>query len=77
MKDVKILGGGCANCGKLYHNAEEAAQNKGIECSFEKITDFKVIAEYGVMRTPALVVDGKVVVSGKVATVKEIEELLG
>lgn len=76
MKDIKILGGGCANCGKLYDNAIAAAKNKGIECNFEKITDFKIIAEYGVMRTPALVMDGKVVVSGKVATVKEIEELL-
>lgn len=76
MKDLKILGGGCANCKTLYKNAEEAAKNLGVECSFEKVTDFKKIAEYGVMRTPALVIDGKVVVSGSVPSVKEIEGLL-
>ena len=76
MKNVKILGGGCANCHKLYANAELAAKNISAECEFEKITDFKEIAAYGVMRTPALVVDGKVVSYGSVPSAKEIEAWL-
>jgi small redox-active disulfide protein 2 len=76
MKKIQVLGGGCAKCGVLYKNAEEAAKALGIEYSIEKVTDFKVIIAFGVMTTPALVVDGFVKVSGKVPSAKECEDLI-
>ena len=76
MKKIQVLGGGCAKCGVLYKNAEEAAKALGLDYTIEKITDFKVIMTFGVMTTPALVVDGVVKVSGKVPSAKECEALL-
>ena len=76
MKKIQVLGGGCAKCGVLYQNAETAAKSLGIEYGMEKITDFKIIMQFGVMTTPALVVDGVVKISGKVPTAKECEALL-
>jgi small redox-active disulfide protein 2 len=76
MKKIQVLGGGCAKCGVLYKNAEEAAASLGIEYEMEKITDFKVIMGFGVMTTPALVVDGVVKVAGKVPSAKECEALM-
>ena len=73
---VKILGGGCKNCAKLYANVEEAAKNKGVSITIEKVTDYRDIVSYGVMKTPALVIDEEVKVSGRVAKVSEIESLL-
>ena len=57
---VKVLGGGCAKCHELEANAKAALASLGLDQSVELITDFSVIAAYGVMSTPALVVDGKV-----------------
>lgn len=65
---VKILGGGCPKCKKLADNAQKAADELGIEITVEKITDFKQYADYGVMITPALVIDEKLISSGKVLT---------
>jgi small redox-active disulfide protein 2 len=76
MKKIQVLGGGCSKCITLAKNAEEAAKNIGVEIEMEKITDFKKIMEFGVMTTPALVVDGVIKVSGKVPSVKECESLL-
>lgn len=76
MKKIQVLGGGCAKCGTLYKNAEAAAQSLGIDYEMEKITDFKVIMEKGVMSTPALVVDGEIKSTGKVPSQKECEELI-
>jgi small redox-active disulfide protein 2 len=76
MKVLKILGGGCAKCGILYKNTEEAAKALGIKYSIEKITDFQIIARYGVMQTPALVVDEEVVMTGAVPSAKELEKYL-
>ncbi|HKL11805.1 MAG TPA: thioredoxin family protein [Clostridia bacterium] len=73
---VKVLGGGCKNCEKLYANVQEAAKNKGVEIAIEKVTDYKDIVSYGVMKTPALVVDEEVKVSGRVAKASEIEKFL-
>jgi|SRR6056297_1773899 len=73
---VKVLGSGCKKCGKLYENVEQAAKNKGLEITIEKVTDFKEIVAYGVMKTPALVVDEEVKVSGRVAKTSEIEAFL-
>jgi len=74
--ELKILGSGCANCKKLEENTKEAVKALDLEASIEKVQDFKEIAKYGVMRTPALVLNGEVKVVGKVATVEEIKNLL-
>ncbi|KAF5058845.1 Thioredoxin domain protein [anaerobic digester metagenome] len=74
---IKILGTGCANCKKLEANAREAIKELGLDAEVEKVEDLREIVGYGVMRTPALVVDETVKVMGKVATVEEIRQLLG
>jgi len=76
MRKIQILGTGCAKCEKLAKHAQEAADNLGIECEIEKVTELNDIMRFGVMTTPALVVDGKVVVTGKVPAVKDVENLL-
>ncbi|HYF95381.1 MAG TPA: thioredoxin family protein [Symbiobacteriaceae bacterium] len=73
---IKVLGGGCANCNKLEENALQAARELGMEAAVEHVKDYPQIMAYGVMRTPGLVVNEKVVVAGKVATVEEIKPLL-
>jgi small redox-active disulfide protein 2 len=76
MKLVQILGPGCGKCAKLKENAEQAVRDLGIEASVEKIEDINTITGFGVMVTPALVVDGEVKVVGKVSTPDEIKQLL-
>lgn len=73
---IKILGTGCANCKKLEANAREAVTELGVEATVEKVENMRDIVGYGVMRTPALVVDEVVKVMGKVASVEEIKKLL-
>lgn len=73
---IKILGSGCANCKKLEANAREAIQELGLEAEVEKVEDLREIVAYGVMRTPALVVDETLKFMGKVASVEEIRQLL-
>ena len=77
MKLVQVLGPGCAKCEKLKQNAEEAVQQSGVEASVEKVSDINEITSFGVMMTPALVVDGQVKVVGKVPSVDEIKGMLG
>lgn len=74
--DIKVLGTGCAKCSSLEKVTREAVEQKGVNANIEKVEDFVQIMTYGVMTTPALVIDGKVVVKGKVPSVKEIMELL-
>jgi small redox-active disulfide protein 2 len=76
MLKIQILGTGCAKCEKLAKHAQQAADNLGQEYELGKVTDLNEIMEFGVMTTPALVLDGKVVVTGKVPGVKEVEKLL-
>ena len=71
-----ILGTGCAKCAKLYEATEQAAQSLGLPYELEKVTDLKRIMSFGVMTTPALVVDGQVKISGKVPAVDEIKTML-
>ncbi|QGU95584.1 thioredoxin family protein [Clostridium bovifaecis] len=73
---VKVLGTGCKNCKSLEANAKEAIKELGIDATVEKVEDMKGIMSYGVMRTPALVVDEKVKVMGRVPKVEEIKEIL-
>ncbi|MBL0161893.1 MAG: TM0996/MTH895 family glutaredoxin-like protein [Bryobacterales bacterium] len=73
---IQILGTGCAKCKQLTENAEAAAREMGIAYEIEKVSDIVEIVKYGVMATPALAVDGKVKLVGKVATPAEIRVLL-
>lgn len=73
---VKVLGSGCANCHNLQDRANSALRELGAEGSAELITDLAVIAGYGVMHTPALVVDEAVVVSGRVPSVTDLVTLI-
>lgn len=73
---IKVLGSGCANCIKLEENAKLAVKELGLEAEFIKVKDMQGIASYGVMRTPGLVVDEKVVSYGKVLTADQIKPLL-
>ena len=74
--EIKILGIGCKNCVNLAKNTEGALKELGMEATITKVTDMKDIAKYGIMRTPGLVIDEKVVSYGKVASTEEITELL-
>ena len=74
--EIKILCIGCKNCVDLAKNTEEALKELGMEATITKVTDMKDIAKYGIMRTPGLVIDEKVVSYGKVASTEEITELL-
>jgi small redox-active disulfide protein 2 len=76
MKLVQVLGPGCPKCEKLKQNAEEAVRQSGTEATVEKITDINVITGFGVMMTPALVIDGEVKMVGKLASPDEIKQLL-
>ncbi len=73
---VKVLGSGCKKCNDLEKATKEALINLGMDTSIDHVTDFAAIAAYGVMTTPALVVDGKVVSYGKVLKVNEVESIL-
>ena len=71
---IEVLGMGCANCKKLYENAAEAAKSSGKEVAVSKVEDIQKIMSYGVLSTPALVIDGVVKAAGKVPKVEEIKE---
>ncbi len=73
---IKILGGGCKNCEVLYENTKKAVAELGIDATIEKVEDFPTIMKYGVMKTPAVVVDEKVKISGRVVKPEEIKKYL-
>ena len=74
LMTVKILGSGCANCKKLEVVAREAATSAGIEAEFVKVTDMKAIMAYDLLSTPGLVIDEKLVSSGRIPTKAEIKQ---
>ena len=76
MKRIQILGSGCAKCAKLAENAELAAKEAGIEYTLEKVTEINRIIGFGVMMTPALVVDGEVKSAGVLLKPEEIKQHL-
>jgi len=76
MKTVKILGSGCANCRKLEAAAREAASSAGVEADFVKVSDLKAIMAYDLLATPGLVIDDKLVSSGRIPTQAEIRQWL-
>lgn len=73
---VKVLGSGCSKCHALEARTAEALEAAGLEAPIDKVTDFVEIASYGVMSTPALVVDDRVVLSGRVPDVGELTRIL-
>ena len=73
---LQILGTGCAKCNALTQATEKAAQALGLQCQLEKVTDLRQIMAYGVMTTPALVVDGMVKVAGKVPSLDDLKTIL-
>ncbi len=73
---IKVLGPGCANCARLEERTRQAVADLGLDAEIEKVTDYAEIAGYGVMKTPGLVVDERLVVSGRVPTAQEIGALL-
>lgn len=76
MLTVKILGYGCANCKKLEAVAREAAAQAGVEAEFVKVTDMNDILSFNVMSTPALVINNKVVSSGRIPSLADIQKWL-
>ena len=77
MLTVKILGSGCANCRKLEAVAREAAAIAGVEAEFIKVTDMKAIMAYDLLSTPGLVVNEKLVSSGRIPTQAEVRQWMG
>jgi small redox-active disulfide protein 2 len=76
MTSIQILGPGCKRCSLLAENVEEAVQELGLTVSVEKVTDIKTMAAMGVLTTPALAIDGKVKVAGRLLSVRQVKELL-
>lgn len=73
---IEILGTGCAKCRQLYENVQAAVKTSGVEAEILKVEDIQKITEYGVMTTPALVVDGRVRSSGRLPASEEISKWL-
>lgn len=73
---IKVLGSGCAKCNQLETSTKEALKELGMDTTIDHVTDFSQIASYGVMSTPALVIDGKVVSYGKVLKKEEVIKIL-
>ncbi len=76
MVTIKVLGPGCPNCKKVEETARRAAASLGIEAAFEKVTDYQKILEYPIVSTPGLVVDEKVVCSGRIPSEAEVTSWL-
>lgn len=76
MLHIKVLGTGCTNCNKLYETVKKAAASLGVETELEKVTDYQEMMRYGLLQAPGLVINEKLVLSGKVPSVTEMTSLL-
>ncbi|WP_372947873.1 thioredoxin family protein [Mariniphaga sp.] len=74
--DIKVLGTGCPKCKALEKAANDAVTAAGVDATVSKVEDIMQIMQFGVMTTPALVIDGKVLIKGRVPSVDEIKNLL-
>ncbi len=74
--NIKVIGAGCENCDKLYKNVQEAVNEIGCDATIEKVEDLLEIVKLGVMTAPSLMIDGKLVIAGRVAKKEEILRLL-
>ena len=77
MTTIQILGPGCMRCATLAENVQTAVAEMGLDATVEKVTDLKAIAQMGVLTTPGLAVDGKVKVTGRLLSVRQVKKLLG
>ena len=76
MKEILILGPGCYRCNRLYVMVSAVVKELGLECDIVKITDISTIADYGVMQTPALIIDGELKSTGRLLSHSEIRTML-
>ena len=76
MTKIQVLGPGCAKCKVLFEHADQAARELGLDYEIEKVTDITTIMGYGVMTTPALVVDGTVKLAGRVPSAEQLKAVL-
>ena len=74
--DIKVLGPGCYRCRELEKVTKQAIEELGLEVQIEKVDQMDKILSYGISRTPGLVIDGKVVLSGKIPSIDEVKKLL-
>lgn len=74
--EIKVLGPGCANCQTLAKRTEEATNKAGVEATVTKVSGMDEILAFGIMRTPGLVIDGKLVLSGRVPSVEELVTII-
>ncbi len=74
--EIKVLGPGCSNCQTLIERVGKAVQKAGVEATITKVTDYDEMLSYGIMSTPGLVIDGKLIMSGRVPSVDEITKLI-
>ncbi|OIP23383.1 hypothetical protein COX95_00975 [bacterium CG_4_10_14_0_2_um_filter_33_32] len=74
--EIKILGTGCLNCNKLEANTKQAIKNLQVKANIIKVTDLTEILSYGIMSTPALVIDGEIKAVGMIPDVEDIEEII-
>lgn len=74
--EIKVLGPGCANCTTLAKRTEEAVKKLGVDATVIKVTDYEGMLAYGMLRSPGLVIDEKLVLSGRVPSVDEIAQLI-
>ncbi|MCI7559808.1 MAG: thioredoxin family protein [Bacteroidales bacterium] len=77
MKEIKVLGPGCAKCKSTYAVVEKVVKDCAIDVQLTKVDDIEEIMRYNIMSTPAIVIDGKVVLKGKVPSETEVRQLLG
>jgi small redox-active disulfide protein 2 len=76
MSKIEVLGPGCPKCQVLYERVRQATEELGLSCEIEKVTDVEALMRYGVLSTPAMVVDGAVKVYGRVPSVHQLKEML-
>ena len=74
--NIKVLGPGCVNCTNLEERVKEAVNQLDMDASIEKVTDYAIMMQYGMMGSPGLVINNKLVSSGKVLSVKQVIELI-
>ncbi|MDD6894917.1 MAG: thioredoxin family protein [Prevotellaceae bacterium] len=77
MKEIKVLGPGCAKCKSTYAMVEKAVKANGMTVKLTKVEDIEEIMRYNIMATPAIVVDGKVVMKGRVPSESDVKQILG